>query len=221
LSFHEEFFFKITSEGDPSSINPNSFREVSSFRSTVACEYKHKLKVHLPYFRFPGMEGPKSFLVTSIILLLQVLTITTHSKGIPCSDRWGNQGTCREPPDCYEVNGFPVQEETLNCLWPVYPFMVEAKFKDQLCCIDEKPDKETQSCGFYERQECGVFGGYSRVWSECCRDTDGSLSVLFCDEAGISLVWERCKGGFSCVQHIGISSKKRGGQTGPYAQCED
>jgi hypothetical protein len=113
-----------------------------------------------------------------------------------------------------------------NCLaWSVScPFLIEANFEDdpddeERCCVDPSMRRAPDPCAWNEGLSCGLFEGYGEIWSECCTDVDGSLAVLYCDAGGISLMSEKCRSPFSCVQHTGIISKKRG-QTGPYAQCE-
>jgi hypothetical protein len=83
-----------------------------------------------------------------------------------------------------------------------------------MCCIVWAK----RNCASYESQPCGGFGFYGDIWTQCCENLDGSLSVLSCDSQGISLTWQPCLEGFSCVQRIGMSGNKR--SLGMYAQCE-
>jgi hypothetical protein len=103
-----------------------------------------------------------------------------------------------------------------------YPIsMIEAKFiQAELCCTgstwnDTDPES---SCESYYGQSCGVYGGYGEISSGCCEDTDGLLSVLYCDSTGTFMTWERCHGPATCVRHTGISGGL--GDIGYYAECE-
>jgi hypothetical protein len=164
------------------------------------------------------MRTPKSFLVTySVILLAQFLTM---ANSIMCwDDRTNQEGRCTYATTCRRLKGV-VGTDHVRC--PVsFPFsMIEANlFKDRSCCYGRIWPR-LNDCESYFGTSCGEYEGYGQIYSSCCLNSDDTTSVLFCATSGISLTWQQCQSGFSCVEHLGIitSGKKR--ELAPYAQCE-